>query len=158
MNIGKDGAVGKSAASCQSSYKNFSLALQALVALEKHAGKCSSGDLALYLQSEPTVLRRILKALAQENIIESREGRDGGYRLIRSADSISLADVYNALHIHSHISAGMLDAAGEHHFGERIKCAFSDVISDLEESMLQVLSARTIADIAEKTKSDQQED
>lgn len=158
MNIDKDGTASKPAVSCPSTYKTFSLALQALVALEKHSGKCSSGDMALYLQSEPTVLRRILKALAQENIIESREGRDGGYRLVRSADSITLADVYSALQIHSFISDSMLDAAGEHHFGERIRCAFSDIVSEMEESMLRVLSTRTIADIAEKTLSCEQED
>lgn len=135
---------------CPSTYKTFSLALQALVVLEKHAGKCSSGDMATHLHTDATLLRRILKALAHEHIIEAREGRDGGYRLFKSADMISLADVYNALQIHTTIAESMLDAARENCVGGQMKNAFSDVLSEVEESTLQVLKSYTIADIVKK--------
>jgi Rrf2 family transcriptional repressor of oqxAB len=72
--------------------KWFGLALQALVILSKDNVKtCPSAELAVYLQSEATLLRRILATLAKGGILETREGRDGGYRLRRDPQSITLA-------------------------------------------------------------------
>lgn len=150
--MNKASSSNKPAMACPSTYKTFSLALQALVVLEKQCGgKCSSGDIAAHLHSDATLLRRILKALTIEHIIVSREGRDGGYRLVQRADAITLADVYSALQIHSNIADSMLDAARENCFGEQMKNAFSDILSDIEESTLNVLRSYTIADIVERT-------
>lgn len=141
----------KSAMACPSTYKTFSLALQALVVLEKHSGgKCSSGDIATHLHTDATLIRRILKALALEHIIESREGRDGGYRLVKGADNISLADIYSALQIHNTIADNMLEAARDNCLGGQMKNAFSDILSEIEESTLNVLKSYTIADIVER--------
>ena len=138
----------KPAMACPPTYKTFSLALQALVVLVKQSGKCSSGDIAAQLHTDATLLRRILKALAHEHIIETREGRDGGYRLFKSASDISLADIYSALQIHSYIADSMLDAARENCVGGQMKNAFSDILAEVEESTLKVLKSYTIADIA----------
>lgn len=140
----------KSAIACPSTFKTFSLALQALVVLEKQSGKCSSGDMAALLHTDATMLRRILKALVQEHIIEAREGRDGGYRLFKNASDISLAEVYLALRIHSTIADSMIEAARENCVGGQMKNVFSEIMSEIEESTLQVLKSHTIADIAEK--------
>ncbi|CAM3675641.1 Rrf2 family transcriptional regulator [Paenibacillus lactis] len=141
----------KAPMACPSTYKTFSLAVQALVALERHSGKCSSGDLASYLHLESTLIRRILKTLAQENLIESREGRDGGYRLKKDAQQITLAEVYTALQVHSSLSDSMLDATAGHCFADQIKESFSDILSEIEENTLSVLRSRTIADIVERS-------
>ncbi|MGF7046874.1 Rrf2 family protein [Paenibacillus sp. DS2015] len=149
--MNKPSTTKKSATSCPSTYKTFSIALQALVFLNKQSNRCSSSDIASFLHSEATVLRRIFAALSREQIIQSREGRDGGYRLGRNAESISLADVYSALQIHDAISDSMLDAVSVHCYGHQINDAFSDVLADIEESTLCVLKSRTIADISGKT-------
>lgn len=148
--MSKDSVSKKPAMACPSTYKTFGLAIQALVALEKHAGKCPSADIAAYLNSDPTTLRRILKTLSNEQILESREGRDGGYYLAKSADSITLAEIYSALHIHRAIADSMLDVAKQNCNGGRMKNIFSDILSEVEESTLQVLKAYTIADMADK--------
>lgn len=141
----------QAAATCPSTYKSFSLALQALVILGKQSGTCPSSDIATFLASEATVLRRILASLAREHIIETREGRVGGYRLAREADAITLADVYAALHIHDARSSSMLDATGDHPFGNQMKVAIKDVLTDIDENMMSVLRSYTIADLVEKT-------
>lgn len=139
----------RSPMTCPSTFRTFSHAVQALVALDRHAGKCSSGDLAAYLHLESTLIRRILKKLAQENLIEAREGRDGGYRLKKEAHQITLAEVYAALQVHNALSDSMLDATTGHCFADQIRESFSDMLSEIEQSTLKVLSSRTIADIAE---------
>ncbi|RAR45836.1 Rrf2 family transcriptional regulator [Paenibacillus sp. MDMC362] len=149
MSIHKEAASKKSTMACPSTYKTFSLAVQALVTLERHSGKCSSGDIASYLHLESTLIRRVLKTLAQADMIESREGRDGGYRLKKNACDITLAEVYSILQVHSSISDSMLDAAAGHCFAEEIKESFVGILSEIEDSTLKILESRTIADIAQ---------
>lgn len=151
MSINKEAASKKPTMACPSTYKTFSLAVQALVALERHSGKCSSGDIASYLHLESTLIRRVLKTLAQADMIESREGRDGGYRLKKKARDITLAEVYSILQVHSSISDGMLDATAGHCFATEIRESFAGILSEIEESTLKILESRTIADIVEQT-------
>ena len=86
---------------------------------------------------------------AQADMIESREGRDGGYRLKKNACDITLAEVYSILQVHSSISDSMLDAATGHCFAEEIKESFVGILSEIEDSTLKILESRTIADIAQ---------
>lgn len=62
---------------CPSNSKAFGLALQALVFMSDSPNRHPSTNIADHLCSEATLIRRILAKLAQENILEVREGRDG---------------------------------------------------------------------------------
>jgi Rrf2 family protein len=43
------------------------------------------------------VVRRVLGLLRDAGIVTSAKGHDGGWRLARAADAISVADIYTAL-------------------------------------------------------------
>jgi Rrf2 family transcriptional repressor of oqxAB len=76
----------------------FRVAVQILVALASSEYACSSAHLAEGLDAHAVFLRRVLAQLARANLVAAREGRDGGYRLARPADQITLADVFCAIH------------------------------------------------------------
>jgi len=137
--------------SCPSTYKTFSLSLQALVILAKHSSTCPSSDIATYMQSEATLLRRILAVLARERIIETREGREGGYRLSKSPDLITLAEVYTALQLDEARCSGMTEATGENQFGMAMKSVMYEITSEIDQSVLNKLSQYTIADLLKRT-------
>ncbi|WP_159886095.1 RrF2 family transcriptional regulator [Paenibacillus puerhi] len=131
--------------------KWFGLAVQALAILsQENVGTCPSIELAKYLQSEPSLLRRILSVLAKEGLIGTREGRDGGYCLRKPAESIRLIDVYDVFRADSSISCGIIETAGTHPLGKSMKSAFKDITQEMEDSMRGVLSKYTIADIAKQ--------
>jgi Rrf2 family protein len=132
-------------------HKWFGLSLQALVVLSKNEGTCPSCEIASRLQSEATLLRRIMAKLVREQILETREGRDGGYRLKRRPQDITLADVYRALQVGEPLSSGMLDTTGAHSFGLDMKAAFTDIASEMDQCMLEMLQRYTVADLAERT-------
>ena len=136
---------------CPSTYKTFSLSLQALVILAKHSSTCPSSDIATSMQSEATLLRRILAVLAREHIIETREGREGGYRLSKSPELITLAEVYKVLQIDEARCSGMTEATGENSFGLKMKSVMFDITTEIDQSVLTVLSNYTIADLVERT-------
>lgn len=131
--------------------KWFGLAVQALVILSKeNIQTCPSVELAAYLQSEATLLRRILAILAKEGILETREGRDGGYRLKRDPYSITLSEVYNTLQVSDPLCYGIKETAGSHPFGMEMKSIFADITAEMDRTLLELLGRYTIGQLAER--------
>ncbi|MFC5405086.1 RrF2 family transcriptional regulator [Cohnella soli] len=131
--------------------KWFGLALQALVILSKdRIQTCPSAELAVYLQSEATLLRRILAALAKGGILETREGRDGGYRLRKDPYNLTLAEVYRVLQVGDPLCLGIQETTGDHRFGVEMNAIFSDITAEMDRSILGVLNNYTVGQIAER--------
>src|ERR1700753_2101900 len=57
----------------------------------------TSTDIALKLDTNPVVVRRVLASLQQAKLIESQKGPAGGSRLLKAPKAITLADVYKAV-------------------------------------------------------------
>ncbi|RUS46628.1 Rrf2 family transcriptional regulator [Cohnella sp. AR92] len=136
----------------------FGYALQSLVYLAHHVEndvRCPSGEIALKVSTEATLMRRILARLAKANIVEAREGRDGGYYLRKSPDSITLAEVYRALEMSEPLCTGLMEtASGNGIIGTDIKDAFSGIMRDTEELLMEFLEKKTIADLVQKVYAD----
>jgi Rrf2 family transcriptional regulator, repressor of oqxAB len=131
--------------------KWFGLALQALVILAKdNVMTCPSAEIAVYLQSEPTLLRRILSILTKGGILDTREGRDGGYRLRRSPETITLAEVYSVLQVSAPLIYGIKDTAGTGTFGLEMNALFSELTEEMDRSLLNLLGQYTIGDWVER--------
>ncbi|MFC5701860.1 RrF2 family transcriptional regulator [Cohnella faecalis] len=131
--------------------KWFGLAVQALIILSKeNIQTCPSVEIAAYLQSEATLLRRILAVLAREGFLETREGRDGGYRLKRTPESITLAEVYDAFQTGQPLCYGIKETTGTHPFGVEMKAAFCELTNEMNQSLRSTLSRYTIADLADR--------
>jgi len=130
--------------------KWFGLAVQALIIMSKENVNtaCPSIELAKYLQSEPSLLRRILAVLAKEGFIGTREGRAGGYHLQKPPESIRLVDIYDVFRTGSKLCFGITETAGTHPFGCSMKSVLEEITNEMDESMRGVLSKYTIADIA----------
>lgn len=128
----------------------FGYALQSLVYLAKRAeneSRCPSGEIALTICTEATLMRRILSRLARANIVEAREGRDGGYYLSKSPETITLAEVYRALELTETFCTGLMDTTSDGWIGLEIKDAFTDITKETEQLVMTMLEKRTIADL-----------
>lgn len=129
----------------------FGLALQALVILSRdNVSTCPSAELAVYLQSEATLLRRIMAALVKGGLLETREGRDGGYRLRRDPSTITLEEVYTVLQVSDPLCFGIKETAGEHAFGLEMKSIFCELTNEMDRSLREVLSRYTIGQLANR--------
>lgn len=131
-------------------YKSFGLALQALVVLARTGGICPSCDIAKSLHSEATLLRRILAKLVRGQILETREGRDGGYLLKKSPESLTLAEVYVALEVGEAKSRAVIDTTCSNAFGLRMKEEFAGIMNEVDRSILATLEGYTVADLAKE--------
>lgn len=132
----------------------FGYALQSLVYLARHAendSRCPSGEIAHKCCTEATLMRRILARLARANIVEAREGRDGGYYLRKSPETITLAEVYRALEMTDPLGVGLMDTASDGLIGVEIKDSFSDIMKETEQLMMTALEKRTVADLVRQS-------
>jgi DNA-binding IscR family transcriptional regulator len=76
----------------------FAGAAQILCYLAYVGGEGANAErLAGSLKTNPVVVRRILKMLADGDLVTIRQGRHGGVSLKRSPDDISLQDIYEAV-------------------------------------------------------------
>lgn len=131
----------------------FGYALQSLVYLAHHAEndvRCPSGEIATKVCTEATLMRRILARLARANIVEAREGRDGGYFLRKPPETITLAEVYRALEMSEPLCTGLMDTASDGMIGMEIKGAFSGIMKETEQLMMTLLEKRTVGDLVKE--------
>jgi len=107
----------------------------------------TSEQIANSVNTNPVVIRRLLGALRDAGLIESRRGAGAGWRLSRSPETISLAQVYNAL------EDGPLHAM--HHgtpnqncpVGRGIQSTLGPVYDALEDALRAELARTSIADV-----------
>lgn len=106
----------------------------------------TSADIAAHAGTNPVVVRRVLGKLREAGLLISEKGHAGGWKLVRSPETISLADVYIALDeklIATDENVFKSSCSVENALNRRV----SAVIEDIEKSLLDKLAETTIADV-----------
>ncbi|WCT55202.1 Rrf2 family transcriptional regulator [Paenibacillus kyungheensis] len=125
----------------------FSVAVHALAGLASNGGTLSSAMLAAQVHSHPTFLRRILATLASHKIVDTREGRDGGYTLRMPADQLTLSAIYLAIRIEQPIHE--LSNADGIQDSQKANQRLSNIMKGAEQQVIDYLQQFTLADIIE---------
>jgi Rrf2 family transcriptional repressor of oqxAB len=121
----------------------FPVAVQALVILAGSDHPCSSNTMAQDLRAHAVFLRRVLIQLVRANLIEAREGRDGGYRLARAAEQITLAEIYQAVKV----TASVCQAADTDGVDARVETLLAEIGAEAERHLLAILDRVTLATV-----------
>lgn len=107
----------------------------------------TSSDIADHSGTNAVVVRRVLGTLRDAGLLTSEKGHAGGWRLARPPESISLADVYLALGeslVAPKDTADVSSCSLEDALQKRV----SDVLQDVEKTLVRQLSQSSILDIA----------
>lgn len=72
-------------------------AILAMVELARDGGKLSAQRIAERTQVETPTVSKVLKLLAQAGLVISSRGANGGYRVARDADDLSVAEIIAAI-------------------------------------------------------------
>lgn len=126
----------------------FAVAVHAMALLSQSNEGYSSAFVAGSVNTNPAFLRRVLAVLGRANLVESREGRDGGYRLTRPADQITLAEVYRVTSRGETLLERPSDTSPLCPIGSGIPDAFSEIVDSVERNVELELGRHTIADLA----------
>lgn len=130
----------------------FPVAVQALVFLAgtDRTTECRpSNAIAEDLQAHAVFLRRVLAQLGRAHLIEAREGRDGGYRLARTPEQITLAEVHQAVNVfepvnHTSEPGGVPNP---------VQSVLDEIEAEAERRRLDMLSHMTLASVLERVNS-----
>jgi Rrf2 family transcriptional regulator, repressor of oqxAB len=122
----------------------FKIAVHAIVWLAKSGSLLSSAMIANQVHSHATFMRRVMQALANAGIVESKGGREGGYILRKSADQITLGEIYYA------VSTGSAEPefdvnCGE--AGEQLDVEIEKILHEAEQRTVDYLQQYTITDV-----------
>jgi Rrf2 family protein len=101
------------------------------------------------LGAHAVFLRRVLAQLVRADLIRAREGRDGGYRLARPADQITLAEIYQAVNAADppDPAEGTACAGGVH---TKVLDVLDEIEAEAERRVCEVLGRATLASILER--------
>ena len=107
----------------------------------------TSADIAEHAGTNPVVVRRVLGKLREAGLLSSEKGHSGGWRLEKSAKSITLADVYLALDERLVSGSGKDTEPSRCSVETRLQTRVAEVLEEIEESLVQRLRETSITDV-----------
>ena len=112
---------------------------------QKHA--CSASEIAEEYGISSMLMAKVLQKLARQALVVAKHGSSGGYQLAKEPSKISALDVINAIDgpvlITSCVTShGNCDASS--------KCSVREPLRRVNESVMQVLSTVTIAQMCDE--------
>ena len=111
----------------------------------------TSADIADHAGTNPVVVRRVLGKLREAGLLRSEKGHAGGWRLAKSAETITLADVYLALDERL-VSGTNTEMEPSHCSVETgLHTRVAQVLGDIEESLVERLRETTITEVHSST-------
>lgn len=126
----------------------FAIALHALSVLAMFSEKeVTSAFIANSINTNPVVARRILASLKAAGLVQTREGAEGGYRLGKPPEAITLDAVYQAVEPGPLFTPHTTEPNQKCPVGHGICSALEGVYAEAEASLNAALAARTLAEL-----------
>ena len=130
----------------------FAVAVHVLVLMAQAEDEpIKSERVAVSVNTNPVVVRRIWCALARAQLVVSQTGAAGGSRLARRPEQITLLDVYRAVEEANLFSLHYRRPDRRCAIGKNIQTILEEVLVEAERAMERVLAKRTIADVLRQT-------
>ena len=126
----------------------FAVTVHILTFLQTQGGVPATSELiASSVNTNPSLIRRLLSQLARAGLTTSRMGTGGGALLARPADSITLHDVYDAIDEDQDVIP-IHQASPRCPVGRHIHGVLEGRIDAAEKALGRELARTTIADLA----------
>lgn len=131
----------------------FQIAIHILTLLQYAEGEVLSSDyIAGSINANPALVRKEISNLRNNGLIDSKEGKNGGYLLAKSGEKISLTDIYKA--------TGHTDIMGKARnvpnpdcpIGKQINRHIHDLYDELDQALLNKLANINLADFTKQFK------
>ncbi|SMD13374.1 transcriptional regulator, BadM/Rrf2 family [Pedobacter nyackensis] len=127
----------------------FAISLHILTLLEKAKGELMSSDyIAGSININPVLVRKELSNLRNHGFVESKEGKNGGSSLAKSADNICLDEVYSAVKQNNLLGVSKNTPNPQCPVGKQINKHLDNLYESTEKVLLKELSGKTLADFS----------
>ncbi|RKN80510.1 RrF2 family transcriptional regulator [Paenibacillus ginsengarvi] len=135
----------------------FTIAVHSLVYLAYKPDRMATSDsIARNVNTHPSRLRKVMSGLRKQGFVATKEGIGGGFYLIRSPESVTLAELYKATCIGT-LKPGWCSGSEEE--ACIVACNMAEVMDQLfgeaEQQLLLHLQQVTIGDVLKRVKEKQ---
>lgn len=129
----------------------FAIALHILVLLEKAKGELVSSEwLAGSININPAMVRKELISLRQHGFVQSKEGKNGGSTLAKSANGITLGNIYESVRQFSLLGHQKNTPNPQCPVGKDINNHLDSLYNDTERVLIEQLNKQSLADFSAK--------
>jgi len=131
----------------------FAIALHILTLLDKANGELLSSEyLAGSININPVLVRKELGNLRNHHFVTSKEGKNGGSSLAKSANEITLGEVYESVRQISLLGNQKNTPNPKCPVGKDINMHLNNLYNDTEKVLIDQLSKQTLADFSNQFK------
>jgi Rrf2 family protein len=113
----------------------------------------NSEALAQSIQTNPTVVRRLVSKLVSVGLIQSFKGKSGGIKLAKKPCDISLSEIYSAIEHSAPFSAPKKKPMKACAVSCSMGKIFGKLFSEIEGAQLKYLNAISLEEIVNQIKS-----
>ncbi|TDX01428.1 Rrf2 family transcriptional regulator [Dinghuibacter silviterrae] len=125
----------------------FSISLHILTLLDQMSGKLVSSEfLAGSINTNPVLVRKEISNLKKHGLVDSKEGKAGGFSLAKPAARIRLSDVYHAVRQTSPLGQAKNTPNPDCPVGRQIQQHLEDLYAEAEEALVKKLGSTTLAE------------
>jgi Rrf2 family protein len=131
----------------------FQIAIHILTLLEQAGNEFISSEyIAGSININPVLVRKEIRNLRNYGLINSKEGKTGGYTLAKAPDRIALADVYNAVKSHPALGQAKNLPNPACAVGRQINQHLDALAAEVDTAIVNKLTKITLADFSQKFK------
>lgn len=131
--------------SCMRSDSRLSGVLHILIHLAEADTPVASERLALAMQTNPVVVRRVMAGLREAGLVRSGKGHGGGWTLSRDPARVTLRDVYVALGSPALFAMGNRNEIPACLVEQAVNAVLDDAFRDAEALLLARMDSVTLA-------------
>jgi len=107
----------------------------------------STADISKYLSIPKPTLVKILQNLNSANIIETKEGKNGGIRLMKEPSKITVLEIFEAMEKGKPLFQTSYSILADAKRPNIAQISIKNILSDAENQLKNELSKKTIAEI-----------
>ncbi len=107
----------------------------------------STADISKYLSIPKPTLVKILQNLNTANIIETKEGKNGGIRLMKEPSKITVLEILDAMEKGKPLFQTSFNILAEGKRPNNAQQSIKNILTDAENQLKKELSKKTIAEI-----------
>ncbi|MCO6565603.1 MAG: Rrf2 family transcriptional regulator [Apibacter sp.] len=131
--------------------RHFTISMHILTLLAKKLDQwLPSAYIAGSLNLNPVIIRTALSKLQKQGFIETKEGKNGGSRLVRSPEKILLSEIYLSVYNQTSIGKLLPSPNPECCVGKKINQNISELNLCIEKVVFKQLEGVTLQDFSMK--------
>lgn len=129
----------------------FAITLHILTLLSKFPDEYLSSEfIAGSMNLHPVLVRKEIANLKKNNIVESKEGKNGGTKLLKPAEKINLDDIFKMTFETVSLGYSKNDPNPDCPVGKQINQKLDELYSDINQKISKQLSGISLTEFSEK--------